>query len=458
LARFVGPLARHPARTAFAWYAVGLIAGSAVLLQPFCRTPAATPLTFIDAIFTATSALCVTGLSVRSTGNEFSWFGQLTVLLLIQLGGIGIITVTTFVTLRLGGRQSLHNRTLLAETLGTSDEPDLSSVLRRVVRFTLLFELGGAVILTLRFLFDYHLLDALWHGIFHSVSAFCNAGFSLNDNSLMAYQGDWIVNLTIMTLIICGGIGYPVMIDVSRNWHRAWPECWSQLMLHTKLMLIGTAVLIALGTIAVLVFESQHLLREMPLPRQILVALFQSVTSRTAGFNTIDTGALQDATLLVVILLMLVGAGPCSAAGGFKVTTLCLLALRAWTTFWGGSQVHMARRTIPQEVIDRAVTTALLFAATLTIGLTLLLSLEQLQGSGSDSGKLFVDASFEAASALGTVGLSTGFTAHLTTAGKIVIILLMFIGRLGPITVIGAISLSRREPAISYATEEPLVG
>lgn len=458
MARFVGSLARHPARVSFAWYATGIVAGSVLLAQPFCRQATVAPISIIDAAFTSTSALCVTGLNVRSTGHDFSLLGQLIILALVQLGGIGIITVTTYITLRLGGRQNLHNRTLLAETLGSANEPDLRQVLRQVVRFTLFFEAIGALLLTIRFLFDHEPLDALWHGVFHSVAAFCNAGFSLNDDSLAPYQGDWLVNLTIMMLIIIGGIGYPVMIDVARNWRYSWGDLWSRLMLHSKLMLVGTTTLIALGTAVVLVFEWDHALADMPNGKRLLVAMFQSVTSRTAGFNSVDIGSLRDATLFVIILLMLVGAGPCSTAGGFKVSTLAVLILRARSSFSGLRRLNVARRTIPQQAIDRAIVTAFLFAVTSILGLIALLSFEQFQSVGLVSGELFLDTAFEVASALGTVGITTGLTPHLTTAGKMVIIVLMFVGRLGPITVVAAVSRATRDDAIAYASEEPLVG
>ena len=376
LAQFVGALSRHPARVSFTWYAAGLALGAVLLAQPFARVPNVEPIDTIDAVFTATSAICVTGLGVRSTGHDFSWLGQIVILLLVQLGGIGIITVTTFVTLRLGGHQSLHNRTLLAQTLGTENEPNLLTVLHRVVRFTAIFEVVGALVLSARFWGDFAPLDALWHGAFHSISAFCNAGFSLNDNSLMAYERDWIVNLTVMALIIVGGIGYPVMTDVARVWRRDPGDRWDNLLLHTKLMIVGTAALIAIGTTAVLVLEWDHLLADLSIPTKILAATFQSVTSRTAGFNTLDTANLRDATLFVVILLMFIGAGPCSAAGGFKVSTLVILVLRAWTTFRGGSRVLVARRTIPEVVVSRAITTVLMFAAVAILGLIALLTVE----------------------------------------------------------------------------------
>jgi trk system potassium uptake protein TrkH len=223
-------------------------------------------------------------------------------------------------------------------------------------------------------------------------------------------------------------------------------------------MIVGTIVLIVAGAAAVLVLESAYTMQGMSWPQRILAATFQSVTSRTAGFNTLDTGTLRDATLFVVILLMMVGAGPCSAAGGFKVSTLAVLVLRAWNSFLGSARVHVARRTVPQEVIDRAITTAFLFAVVSIVGLICLLSVEQFQYSDAVSGELFLDACFEVGSALGTVGLSTGITPNLTATGKMIIIALMFIGRLGPITVVAAVSLGRREPPIAYASEEPLVG
>lgn len=458
LARFIAPLARYPARTVFAWYAAGVLIGALLLFQPTASAVGRQAISLVDALFTATSALCVTGLAVRSTGNDFSLLGQIVILLLMQLGGIGIITLTTYVTLRLGARQTLQSRTLLAETLGIGDEPDVRAVLRRVVRFTLLFELIGAVILTARFWLDYEFKNALWSGVFHSISAFCNAGFSLYDDSLMRYRSDWIVNVTVMTLIICGGIGYPVMIDVSRNWYGPWRQRWGRLMLHTKLMLVGTVALIVLGTVAVFVLESNYAMSNLSFSQRLLAATFQSVTCRTAGFNTLETGTLRDVTLFIMILLMMVGGGPCSTAGGFKVSTLAVLVLRAWTTFWGGTRVHVARRTIPDEVIDRAITTAFLFAVVSIIGLTCLLISEQFHFAEAASGELFLDGSFEVASALATVGLSTGITPNLTGPGKIVIILLMFMGRLGPITVVAAVSLGRRERPIVYASEEPLVG
>ena len=458
MVRLIGSLSRQPARVSFWWYASTIVFGTALLAQPFCHAAGAKALSILDALFTATSALCVTGLTVRSTGHDLSLIGQVVVLVLIQAGGIGIVTLTTFVTLKMGGRQTLRSRTLLAETLGAGTEPDLRWVLAHVIRFTLIFELAGAVLLAIRFLFDYSPAEAVWQAVFHSVSAFCNAGFSLNDDSLVRYQGDWLVNPVIMVLIISGGIGYPVMIDVSRNWYGPWRDRWDRLMLHTKIMLVGTAALLTLGTLAMLVLEWDNSLEGLPLPTRLLVSMFQSVTCRTAGFNTVNVGSLTNATLFVFILLMMVGAGPCSTGGGFKVSTLSTLVLRAWFTFWGTTRINIARRTLPDQVASRAVTTVLLFAVVIVIALTCLLAAEQSEVPHSESRGLFLDAAFEVVSATGTVGLSTGMTPYLTTLGKVIVIVLMFTGRLGPITIVTVISRAERERPIEYASEEPLIG
>lgn len=435
-----------------------MVAGALLLAHPLCHVSDTAPVGALDSVFTATSAVCVTGLTVCSTGHDLSWLGQFVVLLLIQLGGIGIITVTTFITLSMGARQSLRQRSLLADTLGAGTEPDLRWVLKRVIRFTLLFEGLGAIVLGTRFWCDHRPWEAVWHAVFHSISAFCNAGFSLNDESLAAYRDDWTVNLTIMTLVIVGGIGYPVMIDLSRSWHRPWSDRWSQLTLHSKMMLVGTGVLLGLGMISTLLLEWDGQLKGLPYPQRFLAAAFHSVTCRTAGFNTLDVGKMTNATLFVSILLMIVGAGPCSTGGGFKVSTLVVLFLRAWSTFRGRSRIHAARRTIPQDAIDRAIATALLFAVVVIFALTALLVLEQSSSPHPQSQGLFMDAMFEVVSALGTVGLSAGITSHLTAAGRVIIIVLMFVGRLGPITVFAALSRADGEQAIQYAAEEPLIG
>jgi trk system potassium uptake protein TrkH len=456
--QFIGSIKQHPARVSVAGYAATITIGALLLMQPWSYTDERHPITALDAAFTATSATCVTGLAVRSTGGDYSWFGQMVILVLIQVGGVGIMTVTTYLAFQLGSRLGLRQRAIITETLGAGEHADIRWVLGRVLRLTLLFEGGGALLLFVRFLFDLAPHDALWHAVFHSVSAFCNAGFALYDDSFVRYQGDWMVNLTLMLLIITGGIGYPVIIDLNRNWQDSWRDRWDALSLHSKLMLVGTGVLLVFGAVMFLVLEWDGVLRGMSFPRRLLVACFHSTTCRTAGFNTIDVGALTSAMLFLSILLMAVGAGPCSAGGGFKVSTLAILALRVWTSFRGQRQIQVSRRMIAETAVARAIATASGFTAVAIVSLTVLLVVTPVGQAHSVSGGDFMDKAFEVVSALGTVGLSTGITPNLNGVAQFIMILLMFIGRLGPISAFIALSRSERKQAIEYAQEEPLIG
>ena len=458
MAQFVGSIAQYPARVSFCWYIGTILLGSLVLTLPVCCGDGVACISWLDALFTSTSATCVTGLTVRSTGHDFSLIGQVVILLLLQLGGIGIMTVTTFVTFSWGRRGGLRERVLLASTIGAEGTHDLRWVLRHVIVTTISFESVGFVVLAARNLMHEPTGQALWHALFHSVSAFCNAGFSLFDDSLTRYQSDPIVNLTICALIISGGLGFPVMMDLKRNWNGPWSDRWRRLHLHSKLMLLGTAGLVTFGTISFLALDWHETLRDMSIGQRLLVAFFQSVTARTAGFNTIDIGLLTNASLFIMILLMMIGAGPCSTGGGFKVTTLMTVLVRAWKALRGFSQINLFRRTIPDSAVVRSLVTMLLYAVVLVVGLTMLLVLEQSAVPHPNTQGLFLDALFEVVSALGTVGLTTGMTPHLTVSGRLVIIVLMFVGRLGPISVFLALSHGSRSHPITLPQEEPLIG
>ncbi|MEO8494824.1 MAG: TrkH family potassium uptake protein [Planctomycetota bacterium] len=453
-----GAVVAYPARASFVWYVALIAAGASLLMLPICCQESASAIGWLDAVFTATSAACVTGLSVRSTGNDFSPVGQIVILLLIQLGGIGIMTVTTLITFRLGGGSDLRQRAVLAETLGAHSEPDLGWVLRNVILLTLIFEAIGFVILAARNL----LIDppgrAIWHALFHSVSAFCNAGFSLNDDSLTRYQGDPVVNFTIAGLVITGGLGFPVLLDIKRNWHGPLPKRWERLCLHSKIMLIGTVALLVFGTLVILTLEWDGVLGDYSLGKKLLVCFFHSMSCRTAGFNTIELGSLTNASLFVSILLMAIGAGPCSTAGGIKVSTLMALMLNAFSTLRGEPKIQLLRRTVSATVVTRATSTLLLFSVIAVLALTLLLVVEQSSITHVDSKSEFLDAMFEVFSALGTVGLSTGLTPRLTDVGRCIIIVLMFMGRLGPISVFVALSRVERTRKIEFPHEDLLIG
>ncbi len=456
--KLAGPVAKYPARVSFLWYLGVILLGAAALLHPMCRGSGAPPIGLIDALFTATSATCVTGLATLNTETAFSPWGQVVILSLIQFGGIGILTFTTFITLRFGRRAGLRQRVLLSETLGARDNTDLQWVLHNVLIATLLIEGTGFLFLAARNLFTMSWQQALWHAAFHSVSAFCNAGFSLWGDNLSRYRSDITINWTIAALIMIGGLGFPVLLDVKKSLKGPWKGRWDRLHLHSKVMLLGTGLLLFLGTLFTLALEWDGVLNELPVGGRLMAAFFHSVSCRTAGFNTVDIGAMTNATLFITILLMMVGAGPCSTAGGFKVSTAMVMVLRAWSTFRGREKVNFFRRTIPDEAIEKAIATALLFSVVAIMALTMLLVFEQSAKPHAGTGGLFLDALFEVFSALGTVGLSTGITPELTDAGKIIIISLMFLGRLGPISVFAALSRSEKRVRVEYPGEEPMVG
>jgi len=458
MARVAGSIVKYPARASFFCYVLAIAVGSGALLHPACKAEGADAISLLDALFTATSAACVTGLTVRSTAHDFSQLGQLVLLLLIQIGGIGIMTITTLATFRWVRGAGLRQRAVVAETLGAGRETDLVWVLRNVVLLSVALEAAGFLLLAVRNLFDESPAVALWHALFHSVSAFCNAGFALADDSLTRYQTDVTVNLTIIALVVIGGIGFPVLLDLRRAWPGPRRQYLLRLQLHSKIMLIGTAGLLALGTLAVFGLEQRGVLANLSLPERLLVSLFHSVTCRTAGFNSVDIASLTNATLFVSVLLMMIGAGPCSTAGGFKVSTFMVLLLRGLSTARGFTKVSLFRRTIPEAVVARATVTALLFAAFATVALTTVLVMEQSVLPHGESEGVFLEVLFEMISALGTVGLSVGITPQLTDAAKGVIIVLMFAGRIGPISLAVALSSNERDRPIEFPAEEPMIG
>lgn len=456
--RFTGAVVKYPARFALGAYPALIALGAALLLLPVCQADRDHPLTALEALFTATSAVCVTGLSVRSVGHDLSFAGQAVVMALIQLGGIGIITVTTLATFgrRRGGR--VRDRLAVAQTLGSRPTDDARWVVRTVVLTVLLFEGIGFGLLFMRNLADQPAGEAAWHALFHSVSAFCNAGFGLHDDSLMRFRNDVLVNLTVCGLIIAGGIGFPVLLDLYRSIRSVGRDWSREISLNTRLVLTGTFGLLALGTIAFLLLERENTLKGMPFDQQLLVSFFHSTTCRTAGFNTVSVPALTNAMLFVSILLMMVGAAPCSAGGGFKVSTLMVLSTLAWDRIRGYEQTQFSRRAISEQNIDRAVAVVLLFVLLLCLGLTALLAIEQSRTPHSAGETLFLDAMFEVSSALCTVGLSTGVTPELGQSGHVLLIVLMIIGRLGPISIFVAVSRTARDPRLTYAKEDVLIG
>ncbi len=456
MAEFTGTLASYSARWSFFTYLGAIACGSALLALPAARAADQPPLAFIDAIFTATSACCVTGLTVRSTLEDFSPFGQGVILLLIQLGGLGIMTITTLLLFQIGGQATVRQRAVISETLGIKTGRGIRRLALMVLVVVLVAETVGFLLLAAATWDSSAPLEVIWRAAFHSVSAFCNAGFSLGDDSLVAYRDDVSVNLIVCGLVLVGGLGFPVIFDMFSRLSRREP-LWERLHMHSKLMLLGTAGLLAFGAISFWALEWDGVLAGRPLTSRLLSGLFHSTTCRTAGFNTVDYGTLSGATLFLTILLMAIGAGPGSTGGGFKVSTFMTLLVQAGASFRGQERANFAKRTIPERAIERATATALIFGAIAISALVALLVVENGQ-LAAERPRWFLDALFECISALGTVGLSTGITAALSVPGKAILIVLMLLGRLGPITV--AVALSRQRPAYqpNYPEEEPLVG
>ena len=471
----------RPARLLVGSFLFCILIGTGLLLLPRAVPEGETPLSFPDALFTATSATCVTGLIVRDTGSEFAFLGQTVILCLIQIGGLGIMTFGTVFVLM--GRRSLGLRQSAAvgEAIGEQPLGRITRMVKFIVLSTLLAEGIGAL-----------LLRPLWEGqaggafatVFHSVSAFCNAGFSLQHASFTEMRDSWQVMLVLPALIILGGIGFPVLMDVAdgvpsalryylRRWRRPVAGVprprWT---LHTKIVLTTSLLLLVFGTAGVLLVEpraararigwAQHQTAERAAAAQtdwqrmgtggrVRQAWFQAVTARTAGFNTIDMDELSAPSKLWVMALMVVGGSPASTAGGMKTATLAVLLMLVWSVLRRRGHVEAFGRRLPESLLGRAVTLAVLYAA--LVGITTL-ALALAQGHTAR----FLDVLFEAVSACGTVGLTLGETARLTLAGKLVIIGAMFIGRLGPLTLLMSLTAGRPVPRYRYPEESLVIG
>lgn len=434
-----------------------ILLGTLLLSLPVAH--AAEPVSVLDAFFTATSATCVTGLTVVDTGTRFSPFGQAVVLGLIQIGGLGLMTFAVFVGIALGGRVAFSERMVIQESMHHTPSAGVRRLVRYVLAFTLVSEAVGALWLWLRLRQDLPPGAAAWSAVFHSVSAFCNAGFGLFPDSLVRYRGDLAVNLAITGLIILGGLGFLASMELRdqllARLRRLRPP---QATLHTRLVLLVTAVLLAGGALAYLVLEWDNVLHDLPPGERLLAAWFLSVTSRTAGFNTVDYGQLSSATLFLTIFLMFVGASPGSTGGGIKTTTFGLLVALVVARWRGRGRASVFHRTIPHAVMDRALLLAMLAWALVSLAIGLLVMAQSAGVPHQREEPRFVALMFEAVSAFGTVGLSTGITAGLGATSKLVLIALMFMGRVGPLTLILAMSPRQQRGRFRYAEENVMVG
>jgi trk system potassium uptake protein TrkH len=436
-----------PARILVIGFALLALIGGMVLSLPI-STQNGQGLPFIDALFTATSALCVTGLVVVDTGSYFSHFGQLIILSLIQIGGLGFMTVATFIMILSGKRIGLRERLVIQEALNVSTLEGLVRLSRNIVLITISIELFFAIILAVRFSFEMPLYRAIYFGVFHSVSAFNNAGFDLfgGFRSLTSFVADPTVNLVIMILIILGGIGFSVLVEVWKT-----PK-FSRFSLHTKLVLITTGLLLLIGALGYFVFEYNNpkTLGSLTLSGKIWASLFASTTARTAGYATIDYGAITDTSKFWTVILMFIGASPGSTGGGIKTVTTASILLYVWSVISGRESTVVFRRQIAIRTIYKALAIAVI-SAMLIVFVTMILTITE--------HKEFLRLLFETTSAFGTVGLSTNLTPELSITGRAIITCMMFIGRVGPLTL--AIALAQRykdKAEIKYPEGKLFVG
>jgi trk system potassium uptake protein TrkH len=409
-----------------------IIAGASLLMLPECQARQG-GIGFLNCLFTSTSAVCVTGLIVVDTATAWTRLGQIVIVILIQLGGIGIVTFGAFFALLLGQKISFRQRALLKEQYGQSAVLNIFHIVPVVAGTTFVIEGLGAILLYPSFQGEFAPGEAAYHCVFHAISAFCNAGFSTFSDNLMHFQGSMMVNLVVMVLIVLGGLGFPVIAELleRRNVRR-------RMTLHSRVVLYSTSVLIVGGAIVFFLIESgfDPGFGALPLHNRIFASFFQSVTARTAGFNTLDIGSLAPANLLILTLLMFIGGSPSGTAGGIKTTTLVAGLASVRAVLLGRAEPVILDRRLSRDVTRRAMVLIVLSIGLLFVCLVLL----TLAGEG-DLLKLV----FEAVSAFGTVGLSTGITFSLTSGQRIVIILLMFIGRLGPMTFALALAKPRVE-------------
>ena len=442
------PRARlHPAQVVVAGFAGAILIGTVLLMIPISTPgPGGTP--FLIAAFTATSAVCVTGLTVVDTATYWTPFGQVIILALIQVGGFGIMTFASVIGLAVIRKMSLRSRMTAAAEVKSFGLEDVRGLVLGVVRISLIVESIVAVLLTLRFATAYGepLGRAIWLGVFHSVSSFNNAGFALFSDNLISYATDPFICLPISVAVILGGLGFPVIMQLRK--HLRSPLKWS---MNTRIVLVGTVTLLVGGTIYITGVEWNNpgTLGPLDWPSKLLVGFFQSVQTRTAGFNSVDIGAMDSASLLGMDVLMLIGGGPAGTAGGIKITTFAVLFFILLTEIRGEVAVNVFGKRLSRAVHRQAITIVLLAVAVITVSTVALMLITDI---GLDA------LLFEVISAFGTVGLSTGITAGLPPAGQVILMLLMFIGRLGPIGFASAIALRERPTAYELPKERPIIG
>lgn len=465
----------HPAQIVAFSYAAVITAGTALLSLPMASA-SGQRIAFLDALFTAASATCVTGLVVLDTGTDFSRFGQVVILICIQVGGLGLMSFTTIFLVMLDQRLGIADRLAVEESLYGGARIDVVTTLKYIVAGTLAAELLATVILTgywLRTGAYATFGETVWQALFHSISAFCNAGFGLHSDSLVRYQNDGVIVAVFTTLIIVGGLGFLVLLDV-KQYIQLWWWHWRtvpmgreraaemrprpRLSLHSKFVLLTSAALLVIGTVSYYVLEREGVFAGMSGGEAWMNAWFSSVTTRTAGFNTVDFGQMGAAALLCTMVLMFIGGAPGSTAGGIKTSTFGLLIAYAVSRWRGQGVLSAFGRTVPHEARDRAGMVVVAAVALVILGGSALVASETRGLSAGESQAVLLPVLFDTISAFGTVGLSMGYTSSLTDAGKVIVTIIMLLGRIGPLTLALAISRRERRTTYRHAEESIMVG
>lgn len=435
-------------------YASAILIGGLLLKTPFCLEKGRS-ISWIDAFYTATSALCVTGLTVVDTGSTFSLPGEIVVLALIQFGGLGLMAFFALLFLWAGSRVSAQQVSFIKESYSMTPLFDSRLILKILLVFTCTCEATGALVLTPAWDGGLSTGQRLYYGLFHSISAFNNAGFALFPDNLSGYRGDITVNLAITTLIILGGIGAPVVMD-----------CWSyvksptryRFSLHTKLAVITTAALIVGGTASIWIIQKSSDLYRIPLHEQLMVSYFHAISARTAGFHTVDLRQFGTAPLMIIMLLMFVGASPGSTGGGVKTTSIATLFVVLWNKVKGRAVNNVFHATLSSDVVNRTVSIFILASLFVIAVLTALLISQVGELPHDRSGGMFMEYLFETISAFGTVGLSLGVTAKMNGIGKALIMLAMYIGRVGIMTIAYLFTSRESEVRYRFVEENVMIG
>ncbi|MEF3312132.1 TrkH family potassium uptake protein [Paenibacillus sp. GYB004] len=428
-------------------FAIPILLGAILLALPV-SSASGSSISWLDALFTSTSAVCVTGLVVVDTGTAYSLFGQIVIMCLIQIGGLGFMTYSVLVAVVLGKKISLKDRLLIQQSTNALSTQGVVKLTIGIFAAALVIEAFGAIILTIRWMGDMDFITALYYGIFHSVSSFNNAGFGLWSDSLSRYVGDPLINIVIPLLFIMGGLGFTVILDLWKN------RSWRKLSLHSKIVLSTSAILCAGGFLVITTIESFNpdTFGALTGSEKMWAGFFQGVVTRTAGFNTIDIASMMTASQFFMIFLMFIGASSGSTGGGIKTTTFVVLLLTLISIVTGKRDVQIMHRRIPQSIIMRALA-VMVISVGVVIAATFLLTLTE-----HSLQKDFMEVLFEVTSAFGTVGLSMGLTPELSALGKLIIILTMFIGRLGPLTLAFALSQKQSREKFRYLEEKVLIG